>query len=674
MGFTTKLDFSNNRQVKQNIETITVLSGATSFGVPFSSLPSGPNLTTTGLTSTSTFLLSTFSGNSATTVYTWYDPFMETAISSLVPITPINSGITQNASGFTGNPYVLIDGNSVATAYTGVTFDLTPIAMYDLGGGNYVGSVQSDFVDYYSASTLDFTGRTIWNDVSGITRTQDLIITNNANIGSVFTCIDSEGKGNWSSISAITNQYWVSGSTGYYSIKTINDSGVDATGDYAFAEGNGSLAVGNNSHAEGHATIANGQDSHSEGNNTIANAFASHAEGDTTQANGDGSHAEGVNTLAHGIYSHAEGSYTQANGDVSHAEGNLSVATGFVSHAEGINTQANGDGSHSEGGNTQANGDWSHAEGTETIASNYASHAEGDTTISSGSGSHAEGSGTIASGDYSHAGGASSSASGSASFVHGSGSTANGIGTIVLGSFITGTTDNTTYVNQLNVKTIGSTAFANDIRIDANGNLTTNTSDERLKENITPLSEALLTINALQGVSYQWKDRNAGTDAVRLGFIAQQVNNIDSRLVFTNPVDGYMGLHIDGIIPLLVEAVKELSSGITISNNTHLETQTILAEDNNIDLNYSGTVETAIGGGITVLHAMGVDLGAELITDENGNWVTNNDFIPNKITIPNYTPSGSTDTNGNLGNVTRDDDYLYIKSSTGWKRTNLESF
>ena len=28
MAFTTKLDFSNNRQVKQDIETLTVLSGS----------------------------------------------------------------------------------------------------------------------------------------------------------------------------------------------------------------------------------------------------------------------------------------------------------------------------------------------------------------------------------------------------------------------------------------------------------------------------------------------------------------------------------------------------------------------------------------------------------------------------------------------------------------------
>ena len=389
MGFATKLDFSNNRQVKQNIETITVLSGTTSFGVPFNLLPSGPDLSTTALTSTSTFLLSTFSGNSATTVYTWYDPFMETAISTLLPITPMTSGLTQNASGFTGNPYISIDGNNVASAYTGITFDLTPIAVYDLGGGIYVGSVQSDFVDYYSASTLDFTGRTIWNDVSGITRTQDIIITNNPSVGSVFTCIDVEGKGGWTSISAITSPYWVSGSIGDYSLKTINDSGLDATGNYAFSEGNNTLASGDYSHAEGYNTIASGQASHSEGEGTLSNAT--------------NSHAEGGNTIASGDYSHAEGTYTQATGDVSHAEGNLTLASGLFSHAEGSLTQANGGGSHAEGGYTQANGDWSHAEGVETTASSYCSHAEGDTTVASGEISHAEGLFTLASGRASHA-------------------------------------------------------------------------------------------------------------------------------------------------------------------------------------------------------------------------------------------------------------------------------
>lgn len=478
MAFRTKIDFSSNRQVKQNIETVTVLSGGTSFGVTFNDLPSGPNLTTTAETGTLTFIASTFSGNSASTVYSWYTDIMELGSSTLSAITPTNSGMTQIVSNaFSATSFTTIDGNIVGLAYTGVNYDLYVIAMTDLGGGNYSGTVETEELIYLSADTLDFTGRTIWNDVSGITRTERLIVTNSPQVGYVLSCIDSEGMAGWLPSS-----------------------------------GSSSLSY------------------------------------------------------------------------------------------------------------------WSGGSGTNSVVLNN------------------------------------------------SNSVASNTNTIVIGANITGTTADTTYVDQLNIKTVGSSAFANAINIDANGNLTTNTSDERLKENIIPLSGALSTINALQGVSYQWKDRNAGTDAIKLGFIAQQVNNVDSRLVFTNPVDGFMGLHTDGIIPLLVEAVKELSIGVTTSNNTHLETQTILAEDNNIDLNYNGTSETALGGGITVLHAMGTDLSAQIITDENGNWVTNNDLNPKGLTIPVYTPISSADINGNIGNLTRDEDYLYLKTNSGWKRTNLESF
>ncbi len=48
--------------------------------------------------------------------------------------------------------------------------------MTDLGGGNYSGNVLTKTLNILSANTLDFTGRTIWVDVSGITRTDKLII------------------------------------------------------------------------------------------------------------------------------------------------------------------------------------------------------------------------------------------------------------------------------------------------------------------------------------------------------------------------------------------------------------------------------------------------------------------------------------------------------------------
>ena len=127
--------------------------------------------------------------------------------------------------------------------------------------------------------------------------------------------------------------------------------------------------------------------------------------------------------------------------------------------------------------------------------------------------------------------------------------------------------------------------------------------------------------------------------------------------------------HYDNIVSLISERIT--SNNVNLN---YLETQTILAEDNNIDLNYSGTPESAVGGGIRVLHALGFDNAAELITDSEGNFITNNDFKSKALTIPLYTPTSSSDVSGSEGNITRDDNYLYIKGSAGWKRTNLESF
>ena len=117
-----------------------------------------------------------------------------------------------------------------------------------------------------------------------------------------------------------------------------------------------------------------------------------------------------------------------------------------------------------------------------------------------------------------------------------------------------------------------------------------------------------------------------------------------------------------------------MSSGETTNKNIYIETQKIIAEDNNIELNYNGNVDTAIGGGIKVLNAIDIDKSAEIITDKNGNWITNNDFKPFALTIPEYTPKSSNDINGNIGNITRDNDFFYIKTNNKWKRIKLEDF
>jgi hypothetical protein len=601
MTFRTKLDYSDNRQIKQRERTNTILSGTTTFGVPFSGLTSGPDMSATAQTSQYFGVVSSYSGNSATTVFTWSIPNVSAIDSSVSALTPSNSGVSQNISAvFGSSSSTIIDGNLVNLTYSGVgATNLYLITMSEPTPGNYTGTVSTDFF-IYSAQSLDFTGRTIWIDNTEILRTKKLIVGNNPQPGYVLTCIDSEGMVDFKPVSRTTSgsTYW-SASTGTYAIVTKYSESI-ASGILSLSEGYQTTAIGDYSHAEGQNTTASGDSAHTEGVTTASIGSASHAEGSNTTAIGDGSHVEGQSNISVGVASHAEGSLTIASGDSSHTEGGLTTSIG----------------------------------------------------------------------NYSHAGGNQSIASGDTSFVHGLNSLAAGNYTIVLGNNITGLTDNYTYVESLNVKTVASLPFLNDIRIDANGNLTTNTSDIRLKENITPITNALNIIKSLNGVNYQWKDRTSGGNNIKLGFIAQEVEKVEPKLVFTNKTDGYKGLHIDGMIPLLVEAIKEIVN----SDKIILETQTIAAEDNNIELNYNGNNASAIGGGISIINGIDDGIDAEFKLNIEGSWVTNNPLAPSSLIIPEYTPISSYDIYGKNGDITRDENYLYVRDNNTWKRSPLQMF
>lgn len=358
MAFRTKLDFSSNRQVKQHEKTITALSGGTSFGLTYSAMTYGPDLTTSGISETYTSIASTFSGNATTTNYTWYDSRMYLGESELSAITPSNSASTQDIGIiFVANDSIIVDNNFVALSYSGVSYDLSVIAMYDLGGGAYSGTVLTNTLDILSASSLDYSGRTIWADVSGITRTERLIITDNPMSGYVWTCIDSEGMGEW--------QY-----NGSSSGSTIWTAGTGTS-----------------------SAVLGGSDGYASGNYSVV-------EGNLNTASGDGSHAEGVQTSATGWTAHAEGQTTKAYGDWSHAEGNGSIASGNASHAQGWMTVASGRAAHAEGG--------VYFDGVITWLGN----------IASGQSAHVEGARTIAGGDVSHAGGYNSSVYSNFGFIH----------------------------------------------------------------------------------------------------------------------------------------------------------------------------------------------------------------------------------------------------------------
>lgn len=187
-GFITKIDYSNNRQIKQRILTNTVLSGSTILGATFSSLPYGPDPDMSGISETISGTTGTFSGNTGSTVFTFNDSRLNLGSSSLSAITPSNSGITQTTGNvFTASTYTIIDDNIVNLEYTGISYTFRVTGMTDIGSGNYTGSTSSTNIKVLSASTLDYTGRTIWCSIPGILTVENKIETNKLSITNDFT-------------------------------------------------------------------------------------------------------------------------------------------------------------------------------------------------------------------------------------------------------------------------------------------------------------------------------------------------------------------------------------------------------------------------------------------------------------------------------------------------------
>ncbi|NBP70711.1 MAG: hypothetical protein EBU52_18480, partial [Cytophagia bacterium] len=86
----------------------------------------------------------------------------------------------------------------------------------------------------------------------------------------------------------------------------------------------------------------------------------------------------------------------------------------------------------------------------------------------------------------------------------------------------------------------------------------TDASDIRLKRNVKPLQNSLLSLNHLQGVNYQWNGRKPqDTLALQTGLIAQEVEKIFPELVKTDE-DGFKSVNYIGLVPHLIEAIKEL--------------------------------------------------------------------------------------------------------------------
>ena len=106
-------------------------------------------------------------------------------------------------------------------------------------------------------------------------------------------------------------------------------------------------------------------------------------------------------------------------------------------------------------------------------------------------------------------------------------------------------------------------------RLDASNDIVAfSTSDKRLKENITPIENALEKVSKINGVEFDWKELSDdektyihGNEGHDVGVIAQEIESVLPEVV-TQRDNGYKAVKYEKIVPLLIEAIKELQDEI----------------------------------------------------------------------------------------------------------------
>jgi len=123
---------------------------------------------------------------------------------------------------------------------------------------------------------------------------------------------------------------------------------------------------------------------------------------------------------------------------------------------------------------------------------------------------------------------------------------------------------------QFNSLGVGMVASATAGRIDASNDVVAfSSSDIRFKQNIQPIQNALGKIETIGGYEFDWNEElvsEHGYYGHDIGVIAQEIENIAPELVTTRG-NGYKAVKYEKIVPLLIQAIKELSAKIDSLEN-----------------------------------------------------------------------------------------------------------
>tara|TARA_X000001316_G_C922149_1_gene37006 strand:- start:2181 stop:2822 length:642 start_codon:yes stop_codon:yes gene_type:complete len=82
-------------------------------------------------------------------------------------------------------------------------------------------------------------------------------------------------------------------------------------------------------------------------------------------------------------------------------------------------------------------------------------------------------------------------------------------------------------------------------------------SDRRLKQKVRPINNASQIVSSLDGVQFQW----TGKQGNNYGVIAQDIQKVLPEVV-SQDNNGYLDVNYSSIIPILIEAVKDLQEEV----------------------------------------------------------------------------------------------------------------
>ena len=87
-------------------------------------------------------------------------------------------------------------------------------------------------------------------------------------------------------------------------------------------------------------------------------------------------------------------------------------------------------------------------------------------------------------------------------------------------------------------------------------------SDERLKDNISKIEDPLAAVMSLGGYTFDWNEKT-DNDGTETGVIAQEVEALGLPGIVTTRDNGYKAVRYEKLVPLLIEAIKELNHKVS---------------------------------------------------------------------------------------------------------------